>query len=62
MQLEIPKSMLGLKKDEKLDFEFKWSDNSQVDEEGDIMNFWINGDAAPIGRFNYRYAEEINKY
>lgn len=36
-----------------LDFEFKWSDNMQ--EEGNPMDFYINGDVAPSARFNYVY-------
>ena len=38
----------------KLNFEFKWSDNMQ---EATVMDFYVNGDTAPIGRFNYLYAE-----
>lgn len=38
-----------------LNFEFKWSDNMQND--GDIMEFYLNGDTAPPGRFNYHYKE-----
>jgi len=34
-------------------FEFKWSDNMQTN--GEIMGFYINGDVAPSGRFNYHY-------
>ena len=33
--------------------EFKWSDNMIKD--GDIMDFYINGDVAPSGRFNYLF-------
>ena len=33
--------------------EFKWSDNMQQD--GEILDFYINGDAAPSGRFNYLF-------
>lgn len=35
------------------DFEFKWSDNMQ--ENGNIMDFYVNGDVAPGGRFNFVY-------
>ncbi len=49
--LEIPKALLGL--DSKFDFSFKWSDNMQVD--GDIMDFYTNGDVAPGGRFTFRF-------
>lgn len=39
----------------KLDFEFKWNDNMQ--ENGNIMDFYVNGDTAPGGRFNFVYTE-----
>lgn len=51
MEIRVPISMLGLKKD--IDFEFKWSDNMQ--QPNDVMDFWLNGDVAPAGRFNYIY-------
>ena len=38
-----------------LDFEFKWSDNMQNE---DPMDWYINGDTAPEGRFNYVYISE----
>lgn len=25
--------------------------------ENDVMDFWVNGDVAPAGRFNYVYLE-----
>jgi hypothetical protein len=52
LELRIPKQRLT---QEVVDdgFEFKWSDNMQT--EGDIMDFYIHGDAAPSGRFNYHY-------
>ena len=37
----------------KLDFEFKWSDNMQ--NENDPLDWYLNGDVAPGGRFNYIY-------
>ena len=52
MQLKIPKSMLGISTQD-FTFNFKWSDNMQVD--GDIMDFYSNGDVAPAGRFMYHY-------
>ncbi|WP_225865687.1 hypothetical protein [Dyadobacter aurulentus] len=51
MEIKVPKSLLGITGEP--DFEFKWSDNMQ--EEGNVMDFWINGDAAPAGRANYVY-------
>ncbi len=41
-----------------IDLEFKWNDNMQ--ENGDIMDFYINGDTAPGGRFNFVYTEPSN--
>jgi hypothetical protein len=38
-----------------MDFEFKWSDNMQ--EEGNGMDFYVNGDAAPGGKSNFIYTE-----
>lgn len=55
MEIEIPRGLLSLK-DQKLNFEFKWTDNIQ--QAGDIMDFYISGDAAPAGRFNFVYQEE----
>ena len=51
LELEIPKSILGA--GDMPDFEFKWNDNMQ--KPGDIMDFYISGDTAPGGRFNYVY-------
>jgi hypothetical protein len=57
LEMAIPRSALGLDDLGKpLDIEFKWADNMQAD--GDIMEFTVNGDAAPNGRFNYRYYEK----
>ena len=53
MEIRIPKALLGIK--DSVDFEFKWSDNMQAP--GNIMDFWVNGDVAPSGRFNYHYFE-----
>lgn len=53
LEIRIPRSMLNLPK--KIDIEFKWSDNMQND--GDIMDFYVNGDVAPLGRYNYFYTE-----
>lgn len=51
LEIKVPKSLLGITSEP--DFGFKWSDNMQ--EQNNIMDFWINGDVAPAGRFNYRY-------
>lgn len=51
LDIAIPKSLL--KVSGTPDFEFKWSDNMQ--KPGDVMDFYVSGDAAPGGRFNYVY-------
>ena len=52
LTIAVPRALVGL--EGKLNFEFKWSDNMQ---EATVMDFYANGDAAPIGRFNYLYKE-----
>lgn len=52
LELAIPKSALGIHGDH-FTIDFKWADNIQ--HPGDIMDFYVSGDCAPIGRFNYRY-------
>ena len=51
LEIKVPKSLLNISGEP--DFEFKWSDNMQHD--GDVTDFWLNGDAAPAGRGNYWY-------
>jgi hypothetical protein len=53
MEVAIPRKALQLDGKKPFEIEFKWVDNSQVD--GDIYDFYISGDAAPLGRFNYLY-------
>jgi hypothetical protein len=55
LHLAIPRAMLALPSDAGVDLLFKWADNNC--ENGDIMDFTTNGDAAPPGRFAYRYWE-----
>ena len=52
LTLSVPRTALGVLP--PLCFEFKWSDNMQ---QPDVMDFYVNGDTAPIGRFNYLYRE-----
>jgi len=54
IEIAIPRKVLGLE-NKSIDIEFKWNDNMQ--EEGNIMDFYVNGDTAPGGRFNFRYRE-----
>jgi len=51
LEIKIPKALLQVQGEP--DFSFKWSDNMQ--QPGNIMDFYINGDVAPGGRFNYHY-------
>jgi len=55
--IKVKRSLLGLSGNETIDFEFKWSDNMQ--EDGNIIDFYVNGDVAPSGRFNYHYFTDI---
>ena len=55
IELKIPRGVLSL--ENKLNFEFKWADNLQ--EAGDIMDFYLSGDVAPAGRYNFVYNENI---
>ena len=52
LQIAIPRAALGI---DGGDFtvRFKWNDNMQ--EDGNIMDFYNNGDTAPGGRFCYVY-------
>ncbi len=49
LQIKLPKSMIGFADT----IDFKWADNSVPT--GDIMEFLDQGDAAPNGRYTYRY-------
>jgi hypothetical protein len=52
LQLAIPLNTLGLSAD-NCSFDFKVSDN--VTHYDDIMDYYVSGDSAPIGRLNFRY-------
>lgn len=52
LEIAVPKALLGFDAD-KIDFEFKWNDNMQ--HPGMVMDFYVSGDTAPGGRFNYVY-------
>lgn len=58
MQVKIPKAMIGFVDT----IDFKWADNSIPT--GQIMEFLDQGDAAPNGRYTYRYTltEQAVKY
>lgn len=55
MMIIIPIKYLNISS-QKINLEFKWSDNIQHD--GDPMDWYINGDVAPGGRFNFIYVEK----
>jgi len=50
LEIAIPRQILNLNAGD-IDIEFKWNDNMQ--ENGNIMDFYVNGDTAPGGRFNF---------
>jgi len=52
LRLAIPRSALGVEGG-PFTLRFKWNDNMQ--KEGDIMDFYQNGDTAPGGRFCFVY-------
>ena len=55
LALAIPRQALGLSTDKKaITFDFKWADGLQ--RPGDVMDFYLSGDVAPEGRFNYRFS------
>ena len=54
LQLAVPRAALGLSDGNTgTDIDFKWADNLQ--HPGEVMDFYLSGDVAPAGRFNYRY-------
>ena len=53
LEFAIPREVLGIE-GEEVDIEFKWNDNMQ--DNGNIMDFYVNGDTAPGGRFNFVYS------
>ncbi|MCL2300100.1 MAG: hypothetical protein FWC27_08160, partial [Firmicutes bacterium] len=52
LELTIPRALLGLS-GESFTLRFKWSDNMRHD--GDVMDFYLYGDTAPLGRFCWVY-------
>ena len=57
LHLAIPRESLGIPRGRAaLSLDFKWADNLQ--HPGDVMDFYISGDVAPEGRFQYRYVAE----
>lgn len=56
LEICIPKKLLGIDRD-NFTVDFKWTDNSPVLKEANVMNWLDKGDAAPNGRFAYRYTK-----
>lgn len=54
LELAVPRKVLGLEPESPVRLNFKWADNIQQD--NDVMEFTVNGDAAPNARFSYRYS------
>lgn len=59
LMLAVPRAALGVTHAEKFTLDFKWWDNAQ--KSGDIMDTYLSGDAAPEGRFNFRYQSAQTK-
>ena len=62
MEIRVARSVLGLRPGGRLNFEFKWCDNNLYDtvpagREPQILNLYVDGDAAPGGRFNFLYKD-----
>ncbi len=51
LALKTERKLIGI--GDTVDIEFKWVDNAK----GDILNFYVDGKCAPMGRFNYIYSE-----
>ena len=54
VSVRIPRKVIG--QDDKVDVRFKWADNTPGND-GNILDFYRHGDAAPDGRFLYHYFE-----
>ena len=56
MMVTVPRALVGLQPARgALRFDFKWADG--VLNTGNILDFIDQGDVAPNGRFNYRFAD-----
>ncbi len=53
LHLAVDSGILGFTSDRRLRFDFKWTDNSPLSNDG--MDFLDNGDTAPNSRFNFRF-------
>ncbi len=53
LMLAVPRNLLKIPVGDAFSFDFKWIDNLQ--QPGVILDTYLSGDAAPDGRFKYRY-------
>ena len=66
MEIRVARSVLGVAAGAPLDFEFKWADNNLEERMSDdpqvtrILSLYVDGDAAPGGRFNFHYKDTRN--
>jgi hypothetical protein len=59
--ITVPRAAIGVDTgNEVFTLNFKWSDNMQTD--GDIMDFYENGDVAPGGRFKYQFTSLVESF
>ncbi len=59
--ITVPRAAIGVDTgNEVFTLNFKWSDNMQTD--GDIMDFYANGDVAPGGRFKYPFTSLVESF
>jgi hypothetical protein len=55
MMMAVPRKALKLT-GARMQFDFKWVDNAKLPD--DLSVLYVDGDAAPIGRFRFRYVTE----
>ena len=66
MEIRVARSVLGVAAGAPLDFEFKWADNNLDERMASdpqvtrILSLYVDGDAAPGGRFNFHYKDTRN--
>jgi hypothetical protein len=56
LHLAIPRAVCGLAESDALSLDFKWVDNAASPL--NVMDFYVSGDVAPLGRFKYRYTAD----
>ncbi len=53
LMLSVPLEMLGIENSRAIEINFKWADSKKT--YGTMEDFYIDGDAAPLGRLNFVY-------